>query len=147
MVDFKKLILSAAVIEISCLALVLLGNLREAIPLFLLFYFLAFGAYALAIPLWTREPQKGSMSSRVLVFGFLSALLFRVTLLVAPPSLSDDIYRYLWDSRVQLHGINPYAYPPAAEELEPLRGPDYEGINHKTLRTLYPPAAQLFFCA
>jgi len=147
MVDFKKLILSAAVIEISCIALVLLGNLREAIPLFLFVYLLAFGAYAAAIPSWTRGPQKGSMSSRALAFGFLASLLFRATLLAAPPSLSDDIYRYLWDSRVQLHGINPYAYPPVAEELEALRGPHYEGINHKPIRTIYPPAAQLFFCA
>ena len=33
-----------------------------------------------------------------LVLGF--ALLFRFTVLVAPPYQSEDVYRYLWDARV-----------------------------------------------
>src|SRR5262245_12843442 len=35
----------------------------------------------------------------------------------APPRTSDDLYRYLWDGRVQANGIDPYSYAPAAPEL------------------------------
>ena len=33
------------------------------------------------------------------------------------PFLSSDIYRYVWDGRVQAAGINPYAYVPADAAL------------------------------
>jgi alpha-1,6-mannosyltransferase len=34
------------------------------------------------------------------------AVLLRVLLLTQPPILSSDIYRYVWDGRVQAAGIN-----------------------------------------
>lgn len=40
---------------------------------------------------------------------------------LAPPRSSDDMYRYMWDARVQAAGIDPYRYPPAAAELAGLR--------------------------
>jgi hypothetical protein len=40
---------------------------------------------------------------------------------LGPPRSSDDLYRYLWDGRVQAAGINPYRYVPAAPELAGLR--------------------------
>ncbi|MCG3206011.1 MAG: hypothetical protein KCHDKBKB_02737 [Elusimicrobia bacterium] len=70
------------------------------------------------------------------------AIFLRVPLLFTPPILSDDIYRYLWDGRVQLAGINPYVYPPSAPELSALRTPEHALINHPTLRTVYPPLTQ-----
>ena len=41
------------------------------------------------------------------------AVAMRLMTLTAPPILSSDIYRYVWDGRVQLAGINPYRYVPA----------------------------------
>ena len=38
------------------------------------------------------------------------AIALRLLLLTAPPILSSDIYRYVWDGRVQAAGINPYRY-------------------------------------
>lgn len=64
---------------------------------------------------------------------------------VPPETLSDDVYRYLWDGKVQLEGINPYRFAPADEELAPLREDFHAKINHPGLRTIYPPAAQLLF--
>ena len=40
-----------------------------------------------------------------------------------PPRSSDDLYRYVWDGRVQAAGIDPYRYAPAAPELAGLRDP------------------------
>ncbi|MGH7534665.1 MAG: glycosyltransferase family 87 protein, partial [Gemmatimonadales bacterium] len=66
--------------------------------------------------------------------------------LPSPVLLSSDVYRYLWDGRVQWAGINPYRYAPAAEELAPLQDPViYPQINRPTKRTVYPPGAQASF--
>ena len=75
------------------------------------------------------------------------AVLFRLLLLDTAPSLSDDIYRYLWDGRVQAAGGNPYAQAPDAASLEGLRDEDWSRINHPELVTVYPPVAQWFFLA
>lgn len=77
-------------------------------------------------------------------------------LLVVPlhPSLSDDVYRYLWDGRVLLAGENPYALSPDAPQLEPLRngGSRERGIEegfalvaHRDVETVYPPLAIALF--
>src|SRR5262249_54575097 len=50
-----------------------------------------------------------------LVLGVATAM--RLLTLTAPPILSSDIYRYVWDGRVQLAGINPYRFVPADDAL------------------------------
>src|SRR5262245_31348495 len=37
-----------------------------------------------------------------------TAIILRVMLLATEPLLSTDIYRYVWDGKVQAAGINPY---------------------------------------
>ncbi|MBW4024218.1 MAG: DUF2029 domain-containing protein [Proteobacteria bacterium] len=75
------------------------------------------------------------------------ALVMRVVLIANPMLLSSDIYRYVWDGRVQAHGINPYRYIPADPALKPLRDAAiYPNINRRTYaRTIYPPAAEVVF--
>ena len=79
----------------------------------------------------------------------LVAAALRLPLIVAPPYLSTDIYRYVWDGRVQAAGINPYRYLPADPALAPLRDDQvYPYIARaEYARTIYPPAAQLVFAA
>jgi hypothetical protein len=81
----------------------------------------------------------------MIAIGF--AVLFRVSILFTPPYLSDDIYRYIWDGRVQAAGINPYRYIPAAPELTQLRDATiYPKINRRDYaHTIYPPVAQVVF--
>ncbi len=73
------------------------------------------------------------------------ALLLRLMFLFAPPQLSDDIYRYLWDGSVLLRGDNPYAAAPAAVQPPPGLAAVHGRINHPEYVTIYPPAAQLVF--
>lgn len=77
------------------------------------------------------------------------AVLLRTLLLTAPPFLSSDIYRYVWDGCVQAAGINPYRYEPADPALARLRDTAiYPNINRVTYaRTIYPPVAQMVFAA
>jgi alpha-1,6-mannosyltransferase len=79
----------------------------------------------------------------VLVF----AALLRLVILFAPPYLSDDIYRYVWDGRVQNAGINPYRFVPEDPALQSLRdGEIYPYINRRDYaHTIYPPLAQMLF--
>ncbi len=89
----------------------------------------------------------GASGGRALAVIWAGAVLFRLVVLAAPPTLSDDLYRYLWDGRVLLHGINPYRYPPAAPELAGLRDALWPLINNPGLPTIYPPLLQLVFAA
>lgn len=75
-------------------------------------------------------------------------LAVRAPLVVRPPLLSDDIYRYLWDGRVAAAGINPFRYAPCDTALAGLRDAEvWPKINHPELVTIYPPTTQFVFRA
>ena len=107
-----------------------------------------------AVALWvvrTWPLPRGTVPAIVLV-----GVLARVIVLVHVPLLSTDLFRYVWDGRVQAAGINPYQYLPADPALLSLRdpGPDtrpgavYSNINRAdTAPTIYPPFAQFLFAA
>jgi len=75
------------------------------------------------------------------------AIALRLTLLMTEPLLSTDVYRYVWDGKVQAAGINPYRYLPADDALTHLRDDAvYPNINRANYAvTIYPPVAQMFF--
>jgi hypothetical protein len=102
--------------------------------------------YALAAWLVWRERQTSRVTLVVIV---VFAALFRLSVLLSPPALSDDIYRYIWDGRVQAARINPYRYVPADDALKFLRDDIiYPHINRRDYApTIYPPLAQLIFYA
>jgi alpha-1,6-mannosyltransferase len=78
------------------------------------------------------------------------AVSMRLIALATPPNfLSTDVYRYVWDGRLQGAGINPYLYVPADPVLESLRDEGiYSHINRLyTAPTIYAPFAQLVFFA
>jgi hypothetical protein len=65
--------------------------------------------------------------------------------LFAPPTLSDDVFRYLWEGRLWLEGLNPYETPPDDPSLSALRDEAWARINNKPLASIYPPLAQGLF--
>lgn len=79
-----------------------------------------------------------------------AGLAFRLVLLFTFPSLSDDIYRFVWDGRLLQTGVSPFAELPSAimssgdlpggltQEL-------YVQLNSPDYFTIYPPFAQLIF--
>jgi len=90
---------------------------------------------------------RSSDSRSLLLLGLVFAALFRLAIIFSPPYLSDDIFRYIWDGRVQAAGVNPYRYIPAEEPLAQLRDEEiYTHINRReSVRTIYPPIAQAAF--
>ena len=101
------------------------------------------GPYTLAS--WIVIRSRPARSTLWLALGL--ALVFRVAPLFTETYLSTDLYRYVWDGRVQAHGINPYRYVPGDEHLVPLRdGRIYPNINRRNYaKTVYPPGSQMVF--
>src|SRR6202042_3558860 len=101
----------------------------------------------------------------------LGGIALQVAAVSAPPQQSNDLYRYVWDGKVQAAGIDPYQYVPTATPLTGLRNdflfypkaeycvsPSYVGnhpaaeltpgctrINRPTVPTIYPPVAEAYF--
>lgn len=74
-----------------------------------------------------------------------TALGFGAALVLAPPLLSDDLYRYLWEGRLWLEGFNPYLLAPEDPALAHLRDDLWANINNRPLASIYPPLSQLLF--
>jgi hypothetical protein len=117
---------------------------REDNPLWFVAVALLQGAvYLLALGVIRRSP--GSRRGLAVILGV--AVAMRIAVLLAPPYLSSDVYRYVWDGRVQGAGINPYRYIPADPALAHLRDADiFPRINRGNYApTIYPPAAEAIF--
>jgi len=147
-------------------AIALLGDLGERARAMLLLWGAAHAAY-LAAAWWVlRLPGSGPVSNAEGVPGFLAStesapprsghalpiilgvgLLARALLVPAAPTLSEDVYRYLWDGRLVAHGINPYPHAPSDPALGRFHDELLRRLNHAEVPTIYPPAAQLLFGA
>ncbi|MEO6206061.1 MAG: glycosyltransferase 87 family protein [Mycobacteriales bacterium] len=107
-------------------------------------------AYLAAVLCVLRLPRRTAV-----VLVLLLAVALRLVALSPKAPLSDDLYRYAWDGRVQVSGTDPYRYPPLAPELADLRtewlfpsdNPRNSGtqINRPSVRTIYPPVAEAWF--
>lgn len=107
---------------------------------------------ACRLVLRTPGPASGRAAWLPLALVLLAAAGMRVPPLLHKPFLSSDVFRYVWDGRVQAAGVNPYRYLPSDPALEGLRDPTpwpngiYSNVNRRdTARTIYPPAAQGLF--
>jgi hypothetical protein len=104
----------------------------------------------------------------------VGGIAVQLAALSGPPRSSDDLYRYIWDGRVQAAGFDPYQYVPAAPQLVAVRDPflwntraphcvpagakaamahgetltaGCTRINRPTAPTIYPPVAEAYFLA
>ena len=93
--------------------LVSLGDLTRDVPKFFVAFGVAFVAYGAALVIMVRA--RGLRRSLV-GYIFLVSVACRVVGLFVAPSLSTDIYRYVWEGRVIKAGFNPFAHPPEADE-------------------------------
>jgi hypothetical protein len=115
---------------------------------FSIVFAIEFALYVLAVLIVSRSSGVDARAARrdlLVILGVSVAL--RVALVFPAPFLSDDVYRYVWDGRVQAAGINPYRFIPEAPELASLRDADvFPHINRRSYApTIYPPGAQIAF--
>ncbi|MFQ5504829.1 MAG: hypothetical protein ACE5F1_08545 [Planctomycetota bacterium] len=73
-----------------------------------------------------------------------AGLLLRLIGQLGGPSLSDDLYRYVWEGRMQLAGKNPYLLAPEHPSVRAPGDPVWERVNHREVPAAYPPVCQLY---
>ena len=134
------------------------GNLGGPVVFeFLAWFGLAFAAYAAAIfwlERWWGSAKRTGSAGQPGIRGFFlliglwaGACLFRWLLLKTYPTLSSDVFRYIWDGHVAANGVSPYAHPINASQLDWLEIPFRAQANHPSMASPYMPAAQWFFAA
>ena len=108
----------------------------------LLIYTVLFGSYYFIVK---NQKIKESWLSYL-------AVLFRLLFLVAIPNLSQDFYRFVWDGRLILEGLNPYLHTPnelmeSSIGLFPQMNTLYEGMGALSAKhySNYPPVHQMPF--
>ena len=124
-------------LTLTCVLMARIGSWTSGLATFQALYAVGFGFFALAL-----VRSRGRTVPRAGLIVFAVALASRVALLPVPPSLSDDVYRYVWEGRVAAHGGDPYRQSPRDTSLAPLRDRViHRRINHPELATIYPPLA------
>jgi hypothetical protein len=125
-------------------------------------------AFLVAAWLLRKVPRRTAV-----VLILLGGIGLQTVAVSVPRAFSNDLYRYMWDGRVQAAGIDPYQYVPTATQLTGLRNdflfypkaqycvsPSYVSrhpaaeltsgctrINRPTVPTIYPPVAEAYFLA
>ncbi|MGI9407941.1 MAG: glycosyltransferase 87 family protein, partial [Hyphomicrobiaceae bacterium] len=115
---------------------------------------IVFCVAALLVARLATSELRSQSEARTLGLVLVVGILARLVLIPSTPVLEDDYQRYLWDGAVSAQGINPYSVvpaealetdDPALEQLAANAGLVLERVNHPEIRTIYPPASQLFF--
>lgn len=76
---------------------------------------------------------------------------FRLLFIVSIPALSDDYFRFIWDGKLFINGINPYLSIPSEiintdiAKTAGLTQELYNGLNSPKYFSVYPPINQLLF--
>ena len=110
------------------------GNLQCFVPLMLA----AGGCYLLAL---SRFEHAGAAGRPALMWG--AAIVLRLAVLIMPPA--DDLWRYVWEGKIQLEGFNPYLVSPNARFLAALRDGWCGCVDHRDFAALYPPGGEWIF--
>jgi alpha-1,6-mannosyltransferase len=106
-------------------------------------FLVAFAVYLLAVICLYNRRETNWRSHLILIFTL--ALLQRVPLWGGEPTLSTDVWRYLWDGRLMTSGVNPYAEPVNSTALDRHDTHLRARVDHDWMASPYPPAAQLVF--
>lgn len=110
-------------------------------------FFIYSFAFALLYGLVTRI----NLNERQVIQWLFFGIFVRGVLLLAIPQLSDDYFRFIWDGKLLLSGINPYQFTP--EEILPsvlIKDSPYfqalfDQLNSPNYFSVYPPTNQLLF--
>ncbi len=109
----------------------------------LLFYYaLSFAVYILIFQFTVKNLS---------VYYFIGlGILLRIILIFSFPSLSDDIYRFIWDGNLAVHGINPFNHSPSyfienQSNIPGITQELYDNLNSPNYFTVYPPVCQAIF--
>lgn len=90
--------------------------------------------------------SKIDISKKQLLFVLISLFLLKMVFVNTEPIGSDDYYRYIWDAKVQVNGINPYLYSPNDSTLTSLHSKLLPAnVSYPEIKTIYFPVSQWLF--
>ncbi len=141
------LLLLAVLLEAAFLALRHLTPWSENLPAVIALGLAGSVVYLVAVFLvFSWREARGT----ALVVVLLAAVAFRATLFSLSPALSDDLYRYRWEGRIQQAGHNPYLVTPADPALAPLglaelRPEELARVPGRDVSAAYGPLTELLF--
>jgi hypothetical protein len=145
----------AALVVLGALAVPLYGRIEQVAGNFasqpgVLFWPLL-GVTALSVAacwmVFASRPA-GSRAGRWLELALLLALglAARAVFFGAPPTLSHDSYRYVWDAHLITHGLSPYINTPFSPAVQPFQDTNiWPNLRFRNSPTIYPPGAELSF--
>jgi len=123
-----------------------MGDLGVHAHALLTLWLLSHACY-LAAAWMVLRPSKAVEETLSLWFILGIGLAVRLVLIPTAPTLSEDVYRYLWDGRLVAHGVNPFPRAPDDPSIASFRDSLFHHLNHVHVPTIYPPAAQFLFGA
>lgn len=112
------------------------GFVDQTIALTLL-AFVGFGVAA-----WSNERRPFSWR-----WIWIIAVVLRLLMLTTTPTLSDDVYRYLWEGHLISEGVSPYEAPIGDPALDDYAIPARSLANTPTFASPYLPSAHVVFAA
>lgn len=157
----------AALAAVAARTLDLGGPWDAGVERLMIWYGIGWAVFALAALSVRLLPVRPAIALTI-----VGAAALQIVAVSAPPTTTDDFYRYLWDGKVQAAGISPYRYVPLDPALKDLRDPllfpaptadqpsvvdiagpcDFEGaphdctpINRPWVNTIYPPVSEAAF--
>jgi hypothetical protein len=110
----------------------------QDVVLFIIYFMMAGSTYVVAVFFLNWGGQ-----NMIMIWGF--AILFRIIMVSTSPSLSDDVYRYIWDGNLVINEVNPYQLSVDSPTLDPYTIPTRDLVNHNWMASPYLPMAQFFF--
>lgn len=96
--------------------------------------------------LTTYRLFKEEIPAKTLLALVIISVIVRIVFVNSTPIGSDDIYRYIWDGKVQANGINPYKFAPEDSALVHLATKKIPAlVNHADMKTMYFPLSEWLF--
>lgn len=146
-----KIIGPILAVILSALLLLLAFNESETPPIvqFLILSQACLLVYLALLEYYRRTP--GRLNGRTWKFMIVLAIILRLGVAFGAGEqsyLSDDVYRYVWEGKLVVNGINPFLHSPREmSETALVDSTIYPNINHPDLPTIYPPLSQILFAA
>ena len=140
-----RFLILAALLESLYIVLLTLGDLRQFIVEAILVQLLSGLFYLVCVYflLQNRGTEKPHRSKSLPHFVLLAAAAFRLSVWPLYPAFSDDVHRYRWEGKLQVHGGNPYQVRPNDPEWAHLRDSTFVSVPLRDFKGGYGPLTEL----
>ncbi len=137
------LVALAIALEILFLTLLGLGDLRARMAETIVLYLASSLVYLVSAYIILKILPAVNAHPKLRLFIVAAAVAFRITVWPLTPALSDDIYRYRWEGRLQAEGGNPYQARPNDPEWAALKDETFPLVVGRDFKAGYGPLLEL----